>query len=61
MDESKRTASDLLSAEVKVVNVGLESFAQELAASGTPVIQVEWSPPAGGDPDLADLVAKLGA
>jgi FdrA protein len=51
----------LLTSQVKVVNVGLESFAQDLAAADVPVIHVEWSPPAGGDPELADLVSKLGA
>jgi FdrA protein len=43
------------------VNVGLESFARELAAGGVQVVHVEWSPPAGGDPALADLLSKLGA
>ncbi|HEX6981020.1 MAG TPA: hypothetical protein VF342_17145 [Alphaproteobacteria bacterium] len=52
---------DLLDAEIKVVNVGLEGFAAELSAAGVPVIHVEWSPPAGGDPELADLLSKLGA
>jgi hypothetical protein len=51
----------LLATEIKVVNVGLESFAHDLAAADTPVVHVEWSPPAGGDPELADLVSKLGA
>ncbi len=51
----------LLNAKLKVVNVGLESFARELAAGDVPVVHVEWSPPAGGDPTLADLLSKLGA
>ena len=51
----------LLATEIKVVNVGLESFAHDLAAADTAVVHVEWSPPAGGDPELADLVSKLGA
>jgi hypothetical protein len=51
----------LLAAEIKIVNVGLEGFAHELAAADVPVVHVEWSPPAGGDPELADLVSKLGA
>ena len=59
MDE--HPADDLLRAELKVVNIGLESFATELAAAGVPVIQVEWTPPAGGDPELADLLSRLGA
>ena len=56
-----RGPAALLSSEVKVVNVGLESFARELAAGGVQVVHVEWSPPAGGDPALADLLSKLGA
>ncbi|MBX9591878.1 MAG: hypothetical protein K2X43_21510 [Hyphomonadaceae bacterium] len=52
---------ELLPAPVKVVNVGLPSFAEELASGGVEVIQVTWSPPAGGDPEIADLVSKLGA
>ena len=46
---------------MKVVNVGLEGFAKELKQQGVEVIQVDWVPPAGGDPKLADLLSKLGA
>jgi len=35
----------LLAGPLRVVNVGLESFARDLAANGTPVVQVDWSPP----------------
>ena len=52
---------DLLEAEIKVVNLGLESFAAELDAADVAVVHVDWVPPAGGDPELADLLAKLGA
>ncbi len=52
--------ADLLAAPPKVVNLGLSVFAAELAARGGAVRHVEWSPPAGGDPDLASLLAKLG-
>ncbi|MDQ4060193.1 MAG: hypothetical protein M3145_03700 [Pseudomonadota bacterium] len=58
MDEP--SAIDLLRVDLKVVNIGLESFAEELAAAGVPVVQVEWTPPAGGDPELADLLSRLG-
>ena len=51
----------LLDAEIKVVNLGLESFAAELEAAGVAVVHVDWAPPAGGDPELADLLSKLGA
>jgi hypothetical protein len=50
---------DLLRAPLKVVNIGLESFAHDLAAQDVEVIALDWSPPAGGDPELAALVAGL--
>ena len=58
MNDEKLTR--LLSGPPKVVNVGLESFARELESLNVEVIQVEWAPPAGGDPELADLLSKLG-
>lgn len=42
-----------------VVNVGVELFAENLAADGVPVVHVDWRPPAGGDPRLADLLARM--
>ena len=53
-------ARPLLGATLKVINLGLESFARELEQQGVEVLQVEWQPPAGGDPKLADLLSKLG-
>jgi hypothetical protein len=35
----------LLSGPVRVVNIGLESFARDLAANGAAVAQVDWTPP----------------
>ena len=52
---------DLLNEPLSVINIGLEGFAGELAAQKMDVIQVDWAPPAGGDPELADLLAKLGS
>ena len=53
-------ASRLLDAPLVVVTVGLESFADDLAAQGVAVTQIDWTPPAGGDARLADLLSKLG-
>lgn len=53
--------SSLLSSPLKVLNIGLEGFAEELASAGVPVVQVVWTPPANGDPELADILSKLGA
>jgi len=50
---------DLFARELRVINCGLESFAQEMTLLGISVIHVEWSPPAGGDPRKAALLAAL--
>ena len=54
------TPNGLLSQPIKVINVGLEGFANELSDQGIPVLQVKWTPPAGGDAKLAELLSKLG-
>ena len=43
-----------------VVNVGLEGFVPDMTSCGIKVIHVDWVPPAGGDPKMAALLAKLG-
>lgn len=48
-----------LTEPLSVINVGVELFAENLAADGVPVVHVDWRPPAGGDPRLADLLARM--
>ncbi len=55
------SVKNLLVGELKVINVGLEGFAETLEGLGVPVLQVDWRPPAGGDARLAGLLAKLAA
>ncbi len=50
----------LIGQPLVVVNLGLKSFAVELEQQGVAVLHVDWTPPAGGDPKLADLLSKLG-
>jgi len=52
--------ASLLDAPPRVINVGLERFAEDLAAQRVAVQHVQWSPPAGGDARLAELLSKLG-
>ena len=49
---------ELLAGPVRVVNLGLESFARDLAARGAPVAQVDWRPPGGGKPDGMPFAPK---
>src|SRR5262249_9685171 len=50
---------ELFMAGPRVVNLGLELFATQLAAHGVPVVQVDWRPPAGGEARLAGLLELL--
>ena len=59
MEQRDSKSQDLLAAPPRVVNVGLEIFASNLATHGTAVVHVQWSPPAGGDSRLAGLLDKL--
>ncbi len=56
-----RSKKSLLAAPPRVINVGLETLAEELQAAGASVVHIQWSPPARGNPRLAGLLAKLGA
>jgi FdrA protein len=42
-----------------VINVGLESFYDNLASRGVPAVHVEWKPPAGGNEKLAAILARM--
>ena len=47
--------------KLKVVNVGVEIFADELRRQHVDVVRVDWQPPAGGDEELLRLLDKLGS
>ncbi|MGD9676004.1 MAG: hypothetical protein AB7V19_04895, partial [Candidatus Bipolaricaulia bacterium] len=53
------TLADFFRSPLRVANLGLASFAEALRAAGCPVVEVDWRPPAGGDPDLARLLDGL--
>jgi len=50
----------LLQSEVRVINIGLQSFARDLQIRKTAVVHVDWSPPAVNDTRIANLLSKLG-
>jgi FdrA protein len=58
--ETPMKTDDLLESEPRVINVGLRSFADDLASCNVSVVHVDWSPPAVTDPRIASLLAKLG-
>jgi FdrA protein len=57
--EEKSIPRDLFAAPPRVINIGLEIFAVNLASQDIKVEHVRWSPPAGGNARLAALLGKL--
>jgi hypothetical protein len=53
------TLAELLRGRPVFVNVGVREFGETLREAGYGVVQVEWSPPAGGDARLAELLDDL--
>jgi len=45
--------------KLKVVNIGLQSFADSLRRQGVKVTQVAWRPPVKHDKDMTDLLDSL--
>ena len=56
-----KTPVDLatLQKPLEAINVGLESFAENLVAQGVPTVHVEWKPPAGGNERLMAILEKM--
>ncbi len=52
-------AVERLLRDVRVVNIGLAGFSADLRRIGIEVVQVDWSPPAGGDARLIALLDRL--
>lgn len=44
---------------LEAINIGLESFYENLKVQGVPVIQVDWRPPAGGNERLMGILARM--
>jgi hypothetical protein len=50
---------ELFGSEIRAVNLGLDSFAENLKARGAQVVQVRWKPPAGGDERMIALLDRI--
>jgi len=60
MKDNPQTTKNILRQKLRVVNVGVEIFADDLASQHVEVVRVDWQPPAGGDEELLKLLDKLG-
>ncbi|MCK5763910.1 MAG: fdrA domain protein [Clostridiales bacterium] len=51
--------NELFKKEISVVNVGLESFYNELKSQDVKAIHVDWRPPACGNKKMSSLLSRL--
>ena len=51
--------NELFNKELKVINIGLESFYNDLKVQEFSVIHVDWRPSAGGNKKLSSLLSRL--
>jgi FdrA protein len=50
---------ELLDLGPNIINIGVQDFADSLRVQGVEVVQVNWVPPAGGDPEMMKLLDQL--
>ena len=53
------SVNDLFKQELKVINLGLKSFQNDLKSQEVAVVQVNWKPKAGGKKNMLNLLSKL--
>ena len=60
-NRSRNKDKTILNERLKVVNIGVSTFAEDLKSQGVEVVHVDWRPPAGGDAEMLRLLEKLGS
>jgi len=50
---------DLFQSAIVAINVGVQDFGSAMEQQGVQVVYVDWSPPAGGDQEMIDLLDQL--
>jgi FdrA protein len=52
-------APKIFTGPLRVINIGIEGFAEDLKSVGVEVVQLDWRPPTGGNARLTSLLAGL--
>ena len=55
----KNRIISLLDEPVIAINIGLKKFSESLDDQSVQVVQVDWTPPAGGDKEMIELLDEL--
>ncbi|MBZ2175186.1 hypothetical protein K8M07_07940 [Schnuerera sp. xch1] len=56
---TKTKINELFDKELKIINIGLETFYRDLKNQEHPVIHVDWRPTAGGNKKMESFLSKL--
>jgi hypothetical protein len=54
-----KQSEKLFSGQLIVINIGLRGFAESFEDQEIEVLQIDWTPPAGGDQEMIDLLENL--
>mgnify|MGYP006987899652 FL=1 len=55
----EKQQNDLFNEPIKVINIGLTKFFESIESQSVEVIQIDWEPPAGGDPEMIEILDNL--
>jgi hypothetical protein len=55
----KENNKSLFDQPIVAINVGLIQFSENLEQQGVEVVHIDWTPPAGGDAQMIDLLDRL--
>ena len=56
----KEKKKDVLFKEtLKIINIGLGKFYENIEAQSVEAVQVDWEPPAGGDTEMIEILDQL--
>lgn len=50
---------EFFNTKLVLINIGVYQFYESLVGQEVEVIQIDWSPPAGGDQEMLDLLDDL--
>ncbi len=53
-------SDSILGKKLNVITIGVSTFAEDFRKQGIAVLDLDWKPPAGGNPEMANLLEKLG-
>ncbi|MEE3246688.1 MAG: fdrA domain protein [Chloroflexota bacterium] len=57
--EPQNAIDRLLSSPIQAINIGVKDFAENLESQEVEVVHVNWTPPAGGDPEIIAILEQI--